>query len=154
MIFQWSRHVSNRGSYQFYPMDILNKRRPIRVTIIGILSIVAGLIYLFPVLDVFGLRDLIDISGQTFQAGPLVLTAFVLAVANFVLGVGCLSGWRPIWFYMVIISVVNFLVALVALLNANYNNWDTIPILLIWLAISIYVMISVQTRKTKAWFHI
>lgn len=135
-------------------MDILDNRRPIRATIIGILSIIAGLIYLFPVLDVFGLGNLIQISGQSFQAGPLVLTAFVLAIANFILGVGCLYGWRPIWFYLVIISVINFLVALIALLNANFNNWDTMPILVVWFAISIYVLYSVQTKKTRAWFHI
>ena len=79
-------------------MDVLDKRRPFRATIIGVLSIVAGLIYLFPVLDVYGLGDLIELSAQSFQAGPLVLTAFVLAVANFILGVGCLYEWRPIWF--------------------------------------------------------
>ena len=158
-IRQWTalrlcKDVSNSGSNQVHLMDVLDKRRPFRATIIGILSIVAGLIYLFPVLDVYGLGDLIKLSAQSFQAGPLVLTAFVLAIANFILGVGCLYGWRPIWFYLVIISVINFLVALIALLNANFNNWDTMPMLVVWFVISIYVLYSVQTRKTRTWFHI
>jgi hypothetical protein len=128
------------------------KRRPLRVTIIGVLSILAGLIYIFPALNIFGLGNLLTLSGQTFDTGPLVLTAVVVAIANFILGFGCLYGWRPIWFYLVIISLVNFAIALLALLNASMSHYATFLIPLAWLVIAIYVLISVQTKKTKAWF--
>ena len=95
-----------------------------RVTIIGVLSILAGFIYIFPALNIFGVGNLLVLSGQTFESGPLVLTAVVIAIANFILGLGCLFGWRPIWYYMVIVSVVNFVIAL-ALLNANMSNYAT-----------------------------
>jgi len=128
------------------------KKRPLRVTIIGVLSILAGLIYVFPALNIFDLGNLISLSGQTFKSGPLILTAFIIAIANFILGVGCLYGWRPIWFYLVIISVVNFVIALLALLNANMSHYATFLIPLAWLAIAVYVLLSVQSKKTKAWF--
>jgi hypothetical protein len=131
---------------------IEGKRRPLRVTIIGILSILAGLIYLFPVLNVYGLGNLIDLTNQTFQSGPLVLTASIIAIANFVLGLGCLFGWRPIWFYLVIISVINFIVALLVLFNANQGQ--AMLIALVWLTIAIYVLFAVQSKKTRAWFSI
>lgn len=130
-----------------------------RVTIIGILSILAGLIFLFPVLDILGLGDLINLSGLTFRSGPLVLTAVIIAIANFILGLGCLYGWRPVWFYLVIISVINFVVALLALLNlnldllnTNINQWGALLIPMAWLAIATYVLITMQSKKTKAWF--
>jgi hypothetical protein len=72
------------------------KKRPLRITIIGAVSIFAGLTFLFPILGSFGLANLVDLSGQTFKEGPLVLTATVIAIANFILGFGCLYGWRPI----------------------------------------------------------
>jgi hypothetical protein len=136
------------------------RKRPFRVTIIGILSILAGLIYLFPALDILGLGKLLTLSGQTFSSGPLVLTAFVIAIANFVLGLGCLYGWRPIWFYLVIISVINFVVSIFALFNMNMSHWDSninqwaallIPIF--WLGVATYVLLMVQSKKTKVWFH-
>jgi hypothetical protein len=136
------------------------RKRPFRVTIIGVLSILAGLIYLFPALDILDLGNLLTLSGQTFNSGPLVLTAFVIAIANFVLGLGCLYGWRPIWLYLVIISVINFVVSLFALFNMNMSHWDSninqwvallIPIF--WLGFATYVLLTMQSKKTKVWFH-
>jgi hypothetical protein len=131
---------------------VVIRKRPLRVTIIGIISILAGLIFLFPVLGSFGLGDLVTMTGQTFQVGPLVLTAFVIAVANLVLGVGCLLGWGPIWVYLVIISVINFVFSVVALLNAIVNQLSVlIPIF--WFLMATYVLFTVQSRKTEIWFH-
>jgi hypothetical protein len=127
-------------------------RIPLRVAIIGVVSIFAGLIFLFPVLGSFGIGNLVDISGQTFKSGPLVLTATVIAIANFVLGFGCLYGWRPIWIYLTILSILNFVVAVVALYNADTNHIGTVIIPLLWLIFAVYVLISMQSRKTKAWF--
>jgi hypothetical protein len=129
------------------------RKRPMRVTIIGILPILVGLIYLFPVLGIYGLGNLINMTGRTFQAGPLVLTAFIIAIANFILGLGCLHGWRPIWLYLVIISVINLVVALVALLNTNMNQWGTALIGMVWLVFVTYVLLTVQSKKIKEWFH-
>ena len=128
------------------------KRRPLRITIIGVVSIFAGLIFLFPALGSFGIGNLVDISGQTFKEGPLILTATVIAIANFVLGIGCLYGWRPIWLYLTILSILNFVVASVTLYNADTNHWGTVIIPLLWLIFAVYVLISMQSRKTKAWF--
>jgi len=131
---------------------IREKRRPMRVTIIGILSIMAGMIYLFPALDVYGLGNLIIMTNQTFHSGPLALTAFAIAIANLVLGLGCLIGWRPIWYYLVIISVINFVVALIVVHNANQS--EAVLIALLWLASAIYVLLALQSRKSRRWFHI
>jgi hypothetical protein len=128
------------------------RKRPLRITIIGIVSIFAGLIFLFPILGSFGLSHLVDLSGQTFKSGPLVLTATVIAIANFVLGFGCLYGWRPVWFYLTILSLIDFVVALIALVNADTTHWGTVAIPLLWLVVAIYILISVQSRKTKVWF--
>ena len=123
-----------------------------RITIIGVVSIFAGLIFLFPILGSFGLGNLVDVSGQTFKAGPLVLTATVIAIANFVLGFGCLYGWRPIWLYLTVLSLINLAVAFVTLINADTSHWGTVVIPILWLLFAIYVLVSMQTRKTKAWF--
>ena len=123
---------------------------PLRVVIIVILSILAGLTFIFPVLDVFGLVHLIDMTGLTFQEGPLVLTTFVIAIANFVIGIGCLYGWRPIWFYLILISIINFVFAMIAILNAS--GWGTLLIGIFWLALSVLVLFTLQTRTTKEWF--
>jgi hypothetical protein len=128
------------------------RKRPLRITVIGVLSLLAGLIFLFPALGSFGLANLIDLTGQTFDGGPLVLTATAIAIANFILGIGCLIGWRPIWLYLTILSVLNFVIALVALTRADASHLSTLIIPLVWLLIAIYVLVSVQSRKTKAWF--
>jgi hypothetical protein len=128
------------------------KRRPLRITIIGIVSILAGLIFLFPILGSFGLGSLVDLSGETFRSGPLVLTATLVAIANFVLGFGCLYGWRPIWLYLTVLSVIDFVVALTALVNADTSHVWTVLIPLVWLVIAIYILVTMQSRKTKAWF--
>jgi len=112
----------------------------------------AGMIYLFPAMDVYGLGNLIIMTNQTFQSGPLALTAFAIAIANLVLGLGCLIGWRPIWYYLVIISVINFVVALIVVHNANQS--EAVLIALLWLASAIYVLLALQSRKTRRWFHI
>jgi hypothetical protein len=128
------------------------KRRPLRITIIGVFSIFAGLIFLFPALGSFGIANLVNISGQTFNQGPLVLTAAVIAVANFILGIGCLYGWRPIWLYLTVLSLINFVIAFFALMNADTGHIMTVLIPLALLAWAVYVLVSMQTRKCKAWF--
>jgi NADH:ubiquinone oxidoreductase subunit 2 (subunit N) len=40
----------------------------------------------------------------------------------------------------------------VALNDADTNHLSTVLIPLAWLAIAVYVLISMQSRKTKAWF--
>lgn len=129
------------------------RNRPVRVTIIGILSILAGLIYLFPVLGIYDSSNFINLTGQTFHSGPLVLTAFVIAMANFILGAGCLFGWRPIWFYLVVISVVNFIVALIAFRDVDMDQTKALLISVLWLGFATYVLIIVHSKKTKKWFH-
>jgi hypothetical protein len=128
------------------------KKRPLRITIIGIVSILAGLIFLFPILGTFGLSTLVDLSGQTFRAGPLVLTATVIAIANFVLGFGCLYGWRPIWLYLTVLALIDVVVALTTLVNADTSHIGTVVVPLLWLIVAVYVLVSMQSRKTKAWF--
>ena len=130
------------------------RKRPLRVTLIGILSIAVGIISLFPVLGVFGLGNLIIMTGMTFQEGPLALTAFAIAIANFVLGLGCLYGWRPVWFYLVLISVVNFAVALIVLFNVNLSQWGAVLVDMVWFTLAAYVLLSLQSKAIKAWFHI
>jgi hypothetical protein len=98
--------------------------------------------------------DFVILTGQTFQEGPFVLTALVIAVANFVIGIGCLNGWRPVWFYLVIISVINFLVAAFVLYNTDLNQHKNVLIALFWLAVAGYVLLAVQSRKSRKWFRI
>jgi hypothetical protein len=130
------------------------RKRPLRVTIIGILCILAGMIYLFPVLGIFDLGNLIVRTGQTVQVGPLILTALAIAIANIVLGIGCLIGWRPIWIYLVIISVINFVVGLLTLLSVDRDLWGPILTAGAWFLIATYVMLTLQSKKTRLWFRI
>jgi len=130
------------------------RKRPLRVTFIGILSILDGLIFLFPVFGKYGLGNLIVLSGQTFQEGPFLLTASVIAMANFIIGIGCLYGWRPVWFYLIVISVIDFMITAFVLLHTDANNQKNLVLALLWLAIAIYGLLVVQSRKARTWFHI
>ena len=130
------------------------RRRPWRVTIIGMLSILAGLIYLFPILGKYGVSNLVVLTGQTFQEGPFVMTALIIAIANFILGIGCLYGWRPAWLYLVIISVINFVIAVFVLYNSDMNQVKGVLVGMFWLGVAIYVLLMVQSRRTRTWFRI
>ena len=130
------------------------RKRPLRVTFIGILSILDGLIFLFPVFGKYGLGNLIVLSGQTFQEGPFLLTASVIAMANFIIGIGCLYGWRPVWFYLIVISVIDFMITAFVLLHTDANNQKNLVLAVLWLAIAIYGLLVVQSRKARTWFHI
>jgi hypothetical protein len=130
------------------------RKIPLRVTIIGSLSILAGLIYLFPVLGKYGVSDLVILSGQTFQEGPFVLTALIIAIANFAIGIGCLYGWRPVWFYLVIISVINFLVALFVLYHTNTTQLWNLAVGAFWFAVAAYVLLMLHSKKTRKWFRL
>jgi hypothetical protein len=132
----------------------MKRRRPLRVTIIGSLSILAGMIYLFPVLGKYGVGNLVILSGQTFQEGPFVITALFIAIANFVIGIGCLYGWRPIWFYLVLISLVNFVIAVFVLYNTDHSQLRNLAVGTFWLAVATYVLLTVHSRKTRKWFHL
>ncbi len=125
-----------------------------RVTIIGLLSIIAGLIYLFPALGKYGVGNLVILTGQTFQDGPFVLTASIIAIANLMIGIGCMFGWRPVWYYLVIISVINFLIALFVFYTTDPTQVKNFIIGMFWLGVSAYVLIMIQSKRTKTWFHI
>jgi hypothetical protein len=132
----------------------IKRRIPLRVIFIGTLSILAGLIYLFPVLGKYGVSNLIILTGQTFQGGPFVFTALIIAIANFILGIGCLYGWRPAWLYLAIISVINFMVAVFVLYNSDMNQIKGVLVGMFWLGVATYVLLMVHSRKTRTWFRI
>jgi hypothetical protein len=66
--------------------------------------------------------------------------------------VGCLIGWRPVWFYLAAISVFNFAVAIMNLLNADIHQLASILMHMALLFIATYVILSVFSKKTMAWF--
>ena len=130
------------------------RKRPLRVTVIGMLSILDGLIFLFPTFGRYGLGNLIILSGQTFQEGPFLLTASVIAIANFVIGIGCLYGWRPVWFYLIVISVISFVVAAFVLYNSDAGDQKNLLLAGLWFAIAAYGLVVVQSRKARNWFRV
>ncbi len=132
----------------------MKRKRPLRITLIGVLSIIIGLVDLFPLPGFPGLGDLVKMTNLTFHNGPLALTAFGLAIANFILGVGCLYGWRPIWFYLLIVSVANFAVATIALLNTDVGSWQAMLIDAVWFVLAVFVLLSGFSRGTRKWFRI
>ena len=113
-----------------------------------------GLIFLFPVFGKYGLGDLIVLSGQTFQEGPFLLTASVIAMVNFIIGIGCLYGWRPVWFYLIVISVIDFMITAFVLYHTDASNQKNLVLAVLWLAIAIYGLLVVQSRKARTWFRI
>jgi len=125
---------------------------PVRVIIVGILSILAGTIYLLPILGIDGIGRFIIMTNEAFQSGPWLLTAFALAIANLILGIGCIIGWRPIWFYLAAISVFNFVVALMNLFNADKQLSESVLIDMALLFMAMYIIFMVFSKKTRAWF--
>jgi hypothetical protein len=83
-----------------------------------------------------------------------VFTALLIAIANFVIGIGCLYGWRPVWFYLVIISVINFVIVLFVLYNTDHAQLRNLAVGTFWLAVATYVLLAVHSRKTRKWFHL
>lgn len=102
----------------------------------------------------YGVSKLVVLSGQTFQEGPFVFTALLIAIANFAIGIGCLFGWRPVWFYLVIISVINFIIALFVLYNTDQTQLRNMAVSTFWLVVATYVLLTVHSRKTRKWFHL
>lgn len=132
----------------------MRRKRPLRVTIIGTLSILEGLIFLFPALGKYGLGKAIILSGLTFQSGPFLFTALAVAIANLIVGIGCLYGWRPVWFYLIIISTINFVIALFVILNVDQSNLRDVIIGWVWLVIAAYSLLVTISNKSRTWFRV
>lgn len=86
--------------------------RPLGVTILGILWILTGLMWLIlaflggAVLTIIGLEALGAIIG---------VLLFILGIIDIFLGIGCFMGWGWVWIIGVIFMVINILVGLVIL---------------------------------------
>jgi hypothetical protein len=111
--------------------------RPIGVTIIGILYLVAGVLMLIGGIASFGIIGAIGLPGIGAFTGVLLV---VVALVDIGIGIGCFKGWGWVWTLALIWAIFNILVAFYNWWMAGHalgGLWSTflgilIPLIIIW----------------------
>jgi hypothetical protein len=124
-------------------------KRPILITILAILVVLAGLAAISTSLQVF-------LASDGGEWAPLSLFGILLGLIYFLLGWGVLKGWGWVWWAIVTVSVLQ-------ILNVLYNtftgdeitDWTTTIIdILVAITIPIIILLYMNSSKVKNWFKI
>jgi len=116
--------------------------RPLGVTIIGILWIISGLMWLVAaflggaVLTVIGLGALGAIIG---------VILFIIGIIDILLGIGCFKGWGWVWTVGVIFMAINILIGLVTVFSSPVTG-------LVSIVIAVIVLWYLFQPNVKAYF--
>jgi len=115
--------------------------RPLGVTIIGILWIIGGLLLLL------GGGGLALGFGALFGAMGVAFGAFfaIIGLLELLLGVGCFMAWPWVWTVGVIITAINLLSAIYAVITTGWGA-------LISLIISLIILYYLFQPHVKAYF--
>lgn len=119
-----------------------NNPRPILITILGILSMVFGL------LTVLG--SVLILAGVSVVAGPIIGTASasvtgILGLVSVFVGYGFLKGWKIMWYLGVIIWVLILLSSLIMIVAGGLGS-------IIEFLFALIVLLYLFSRKVKNYF--
>lgn len=89
--------------------------RPILITIIGALFLIAAVIYI--ALGIAGILDMYDISDMgadynTISTSAVGLTALVIGIIYLIVGYGFIMGWKIMWYLAVIFTALGVIVSI------------------------------------------
>jgi hypothetical protein len=111
-----------------------DKERPLGVTIIGILWIIGGLLYLA------------GGTGLAFLAGPFGAgfgtVMVILGLIYILLGIGCFMAWPWVWTIGVILTIIGLLIGIASLFTTGFGALLTIIIA----AIILYYLFQPHVR--------
>lgn len=113
--------------------------RPLGVTILGILWIIAGLLSLFAGIGVAAFAGLfIGVLGAALGVGFIIIGLLELA-----LGVGCFMAWPWVWPVGVIVTIIGLLIGIANLFSAGWSALIGIVIS----AIILWYLFQPQVKK-------
>lgn len=113
-------------------------RRPILVTLVGILYFLLGLIIL--------IGAILYLGKGTWDMG---LVDLIIGIIYLLVGFGCFKGWSWVWALAIIITVLYLILTAVDLILNHFADW---PSPLVIILISLFVLWYLFTPKVKRWF--
>lgn len=148
------------------PYVPMQRQRPFGVTLLAILEILVGIIYLFGALGSFLLAAVIDVQeiidqlGQEFpmeivEAIPsffaiVGIALLIMAILWFVVAYGYLKGRGWAWTLSVVLLVISILFSVVSgILTFSLGGLAS---MLVGIAIPVIVLVYLFQPKVKAWF--
>jgi len=116
-------------------------QRPLGVTILAILWILAGLVLLFG-----GLSTAL-VGGLAFGAvgGLLGIVWIIWGIVELAIGIGSWQGWPWVWTVGIVLAVLSVLMALYSLVTQGWTH-------LLSLIIAGIILNYLFTPDVKAWF--
>ena len=88
--------------------------RPLGITILGILWILGGLMWL---VAAFVGGAVLTIAGLEAIGAIIGVVLFIIGIVDIFLGIGCFMGWSWVWIIGVIFMAINILIGLVTLFS-------------------------------------
>lgn len=116
--------------------------RPLGVTILGILWIIFGLIWL---VAAFLGGAVLAMIGFGALGAVIGVVLFVIGIIDILLGVGCFKGWGWVWIIGVIFMAINILIGLVSLISSPVSG-------IVMIIIAAIILWYLFQPKVKAYF--
>ncbi|HUV24392.1 MAG TPA: hypothetical protein VMW26_03075 [Methanomassiliicoccales archaeon] len=113
-------------------------RRPILVTLVGIIYFILGLFIL--------IGAILYLVDGTWDLGLIDL---FIGMIYLLVGFGCFKGWGWIWILAIIITILYLILTVVNLILNDFADWLS-PLIII--LISLFVLWYLFTPKVKRWF--
>jgi hypothetical protein len=134
-------------------------KRPLGVTILGILFILLALLYFLGGLGLVAVGGLSEVDfselfGNISSTYVMILGAIILLVGIFYLliGVGCLKGWGWVWTLAVVFTIIGLILTVAqAIIYADLSTNSLIN-LGINILISLIILWYLFRQNVKAWF--
>jgi hypothetical protein len=92
-----------------------DKERPLGVTIIGILWILGGLIYLFGGLGAAAIGGIL-LGALGAALGAILI---IIGIIFIILGIGCFMAWPWVWTVGVILTIIGLILSIASLFSAG-----------------------------------
>lgn len=118
------------------------KERPILITLISVLEMLAGLALLaVGVLSLMGMSVGTEVEGLSELAGFLGIGGIIGGLFGFAVGYGMFKGWRIMWYLGVIFNVLSVILGLISLTFVS-------------LIVSLIILYYLFRPKVKTFFNI
>jgi len=153
--------ISEHGVSRF----VSKKPRPVGVTIVGVLYLLAAIITFFAALSLTLLsfltqadfiEQLPDAPQWLVQSGSFVLLAlgliiFLVAVVNLVVAVGCFRGWGWVWTWGMLFAILDIFFSIFNAYGQGFS-FNAMITGLVGAIIPLLIIIYLNTRKVKEFF--
>lgn len=117
------------------------RRRPILVTLVGVLYFLLAILTLFVAIGLVLL--------ETWDWWTIL--TLVLGVIYFAIALGCFKGWGWVWWVAILFSIVNIGLNVYDMYMDDFAEWLA-PV--IGILISLLILWYLFTPKVKRWFRV